>query len=83
MPYIANPDRLQFDKILDQIIKIESKGYLEYCIFKLMKIYMKDRKLTYTELHNTTYAAQHCADEFRRRYLDEREDQAIMENGDI
>jgi len=29
------------------------------------------------------YAIEHCADEFRRRFLDEREDEAIDINGDM
>ena len=60
-----------------------TKGELEYCIFKLMKTYMKDKPSRYSVLHDCTYASMHCADEFRRRYLDKREDDAISENGDV
>lgn len=81
MPYIK--DRERFDKIIDQFDYIPVKGDLEYCIFRLMLIYMRDKKWSYSELHNTSYAAMHCADEFRRRYLDKREDDAMKENGDI
>ena len=78
-------DRKDYDKFLDEIkeIGIGTKGQLEYCIFKLMKIYMKNRQVNYSNLHDTTYAAMHCADEFRRRYLDAREDEARNSNGDI
>jgi hypothetical protein len=83
MPYIKPEDRTKFDQHLDQIEKIENKGELEYCIFKLMKKYMNGKEVRYTILHDCTYAAMHCADEFRRRYLDKREDEAINQNGDI
>lgn len=83
MPYIKRLERLKYDSVLSQLKSIDTKGELEYCIFLLMKLYMNDKKVSYTELHNTVYAAQHCGDEFRRRYLDKREDQVINENGDI
>jgi hypothetical protein len=64
-------------------LKIDSKGSLEYIIYKIMKIYMSDKKYRYTTLHDCVYACQHCSDEFRRNYLDLRENQAKEENGDI
>jgi hypothetical protein len=83
MPYIRQGERLDFKGILDSLPPITTKGQLEYCIFKLMKLYMKSRMYSYTNLHDATYAAQHCADEFRRRFLDNREDDAQALNGDI
>lgn len=83
MPYIKSEARCPFDVALNSIEKIDTKGELEYCIFKLMKVYMNDKESRYSTLHDTTYAAMHCADEFRRRFLDKREDLAMLENGDI
>lgn len=83
MPYIKMEDRKKFDQALDEIYYISSKGELEYCIFKLMKKYMEDKEARYSTLHDCTYAAMHCADEFRRRFLDKREDEAMASNGDI
>ena len=83
MPYIKKEYRKFYDVIFSDFPSIDSKGELEYCIFSLMKRYMAARQYKYTDLHDTVYAAQHCADEFRRRYLDKREDEAIVENGDI
>lgn len=83
MPYIKQEDRQKYDEILDQLPVIGSKGELEYCIFKLMKKYMQYLNFKYSTLHDTVYAAMHCADEFRRRYLDQREDTARNENGDV
>jgi hypothetical protein len=62
---------------------MESKGDLEYCIFYLMRRFIYRLKKNYTNLHDVTYACHHASDEFRRRYLDERENDALSENGDI
>lgn len=85
MPYIKADRRLHFDKVLIQldVMTIENKGELEYCIFKLMQMYMRKKEVRYSNLHDTVYAAHHCGDEFRRRFLDKREDEAIKENGDV
>jgi hypothetical protein len=83
MPYIKGEDRTQYDKYLDELPCIGSKGELEYCIFKLMLLFMVDKAYRYSTLHDCTYAAQHCADEFRRRFLDRRENAALDTNGDI
>jgi hypothetical protein len=83
MPYLKKDMRTKFDEHLDKISSIETKGELEYCIYKLLNIYMMDKARKYSTLHDTVYAAQHCADEFRRRNLDVREDEARKENGDI
>ena len=83
MPYINQADRKIFDGILDMLTTIQNKGELEYCIFKIMRMYMRTKEHRYTNLHDTVYAAQHCADEFRRRFLDAREDGALRENGDV
>ena len=83
MPYIKQEERAKYYEVLNQLPEMQTKGDLEYCIFKLMKLFMKKRKRCYTELHSTVYAATHCADEFRRRYLDLREDEARIENGDV
>jgi len=83
MPYIKLKNRIKYNPHLNSIDKIETKGDLEYCIYRLMNKYMEDKDFTYTNLHDVVYAAQHCADEFRRRNLDVREDQARISNGDI
>jgi len=83
MPYIKQEDRIVYDEVFSKMPNIINKGELEYCIFTLMTLYMKDKEQRYSNLHDTVYAAQHCADEYRRRFLDKREDKAIKENGDI
>lgn len=83
MPYIKHEDREKYDKALELLPRIENKGDLEYCIYRLMKWYMHDRQFRYAELHDTVYAGIHSSHEFERRFLDNREDRAIKENGDI
>jgi len=83
MPYIKPQDRIKFDVVLERLPEIKVKGELEYCIFKLMKKYMVNKEWRYSTLHDTSYAAHHCGDEFRRRFLDTRENEAIEQNGDV
>ena len=83
MPYIAEVDRPQYSDILKQLPEIKTKGDLEFCIFTLQLKYMSTREYRYTQLHDAVYAAAHCSDEFRRRFLDARENTAILTNGDV
>jgi hypothetical protein len=86
MPYIDKVSRdfyTSVNKFIDEMLYINSKGDLEYLIFKLMRKYMLTRDYNYSNLHDCVYSAQHCSDEFRRRYLDKREDEAMLMNGDI
>ena len=86
MPYINGERRIVYKNFFPGIhsdVNIDTKGDLEYLVFKLMKKYMKNKEFRYSILHDCTYAIQHCADEFRRRYLDKRENEAREENGDV
>jgi len=83
MPYIKKELRNKYDNILNQLPIIDNKGDLEYCVFKLMKRFMKTREQRYSTLHEVVYAIMHCADEYRRRYLDKREDKTRKENTDV
>lgn len=86
MPYVNKEQREKYKNLLimvQNIPEIETKGDLEYLIFVLMKKYMSTREQRYSTLHDCTYATQHCSDEFRRRFLDKREDKARQSNGDI
>jgi len=83
MPYIKAELRDKYDKIINQLPNIDNKGDLEYIVTKVMKKFMKTRERRYSTLHEVVYAVMHCADEYRRRYLDKREDEAIIENGDV
>lgn len=87
MPYINQERRIVYKNLFKDIHDpdkhIDTKGDLEYLIFKLMKVYMNDKDFRYSTLHDVVYAVEHCADEFRRRFLDKREDDAREQNGDV
>ena len=83
MPYIKEIYRENYKDAISCINIIPTKGELEFLIYTMMVIYMSDKEERYSDLHDTVYAAQHCADEFRRRRLDKREDSAREDNGDI
>ena len=83
IPYIKKEFRKKYSKILEQLPDIESKGDLEYCVYYLMQKYMENKEFRYSVLHDCTYAVQHCSDEFRRRNLDVRENEARDKNGDV
>ena len=63
-PYIPQTDRKQFDEVLNKLTSIAHKGELEYCVFKLMLIYMVDKEERYSNLHDAVYATVHAAHEF-------------------
>lgn len=85
MPYIAKTEREKYLPLLLEIQKlpdIPNKGDLEFLLFTLMLKYMSNKEQRYSILHDVTYAAIHCGDEFRRRFLDIRENYAREINGD-
>jgi hypothetical protein len=83
MPYIKPIRRPPYRDVLDQLPAITCKGDLEYCIMWLQNHYMLYKNWSFDYLHDAVYAAQHCADEFRRQHLDKREDFAKAINGDV
>jgi len=85
MPYVTQKDRGKYAipvKFIKQAI-INTKGDLEYLVTVLMKQYMSTRERRYSTLHDVVYAVQHASDEYRRRHLDKREDEALEKNGDV
>ena len=86
MPYVDKNSRDKYkdvDKAISQISEITTKGDLEYLVFRLMVKFMATREKRYSTLHDVVYAVAHCSDEYRRRFLDKREDEARESNGDI
>jgi hypothetical protein len=85
MPYISKNEREKYLPLLLEIQKlpdIPDKGSLEFILFTIMLKYMSNKEQRYSILHDCTYAAQHVSDEFRRRFLDIRENYAREVNGD-
>ena len=86
MPYVDKTSRDKYKEIHKAICfteKIETKGDLEYLVFRLMIKFMETREKRYSTLHDCVYAVAHASDEYRRRYLDIRENEALEANGDI
>jgi len=86
MPYINKAQREKYINLslqIEHLPEIETKGDLEFIVFKLMKKYMSTREARYNILHDCTYAVVHAGEEFKRRFLDKREDKARQVNGDI
>ena len=86
MPYVDRASRDKYkeiNKAIAFIDKIETKGDLEYLVFRLMVKFMVTREKRYSTLHDVVYAVAHASDEYRRRYLDVRENEALEANGDI
>ena len=86
MPYISQDQRDKYFHLTTEIEKlneIETKGDLEFLVFYLMKKFMKTREKRYSTLHEVVYAVIHAGEEYKRRYLDVRENEAKEVNGDI
>ena len=82
-PYIEEKDRPKYRDILRQLPDIKTKGDLEYCVTCLQKLFMEGKPWRFVTIHDAVYGPIHCGDEFRRRYLDPRENQARETNGDV
>lgn len=86
MPYVNDEQRNRYFNLnlaMDLAPDIETKGDLEYLVFRLMLKYMKSREYRYGHLHDAVYGTIHSGEEFKRRYLDKRENEAMIQNGDI
>lgn len=82
MPHIKPDFRPKYNDILNLLPPIESKGDLEYIIYRTLKLFMKTRDSNFTNLHEAVYGGIHASEEFKRNYLDKREDFAISQNGE-
>ena len=84
MPHISEERKQIYLDLKSEIIRTEilEKGDLEYIIYTLLKQYMSTREFRYGDLHEAVYGCIHAGEEFKRLYLDKREDQAISKNGE-
>jgi len=84
MPYIKQEKRLILENYLEEIApSLEAKGELTYCIYKLGIEYLKHHDINYQNISDCISAMNDAAAEFRRRILNDYEDEKIRENGDI
>lgn len=84
MPHISQIRRFIYRNLLEEIQKttIDNKGELEYLIYNLLKRFMSTRDKKYSTLHEAVYGGIHACEEYKRLYLDKREDKAMAENGE-
>jgi len=84
MPHTKQQDREPYKEVVNKLthIQFKTKGDLEYLIYCCLAIYKESRETNYVNLHDAVYAAHHAGDEFKRRYLDVREDRAANQNGE-
>lgn len=84
MPYIKKIDREKFEESLHDIaINIKSKGEFNYCIYKLMKLFIYYNKENYDNYATCMSSVVGALLEFNRREISEYEDRKIEENGDV
>jgi hypothetical protein len=79
MPYITKKER----EDLEYGSPIKTAGQLNYCITKMIKQYMEDKKLSYQVINDIVGALDGAKVEFQRRVVAPYEDKKIEENGDV
>ena len=84
MPYIKRERRKILDAHLEECAaKIETKGELNYCIYKLATLLIGRIGESYDKLSMCSSAMEHAKMEWYRRRLVPYEERKIEENGDI
>jgi len=84
MPHINQTQRSLYTNLIYELsnVTIDNKGDLEFIIYNVLKQYMKSREKRYSTYHDAVYGGIHACEEYKRLYLDKREDKAISENGE-
>lgn len=88
MPYIKQDRRDVLDSHIEELViaikglnALERKGNCNYVFTKILNGVFPDNK--YHEISEAMAALSDCRDEYYRRRMAPREDQAIQENGDV
>ena len=85
MPYIKDEDKKI--KLRDAVQSVSGllsdPGSLACLVATAMDEYMKTRKFGWNDLGDCYKAVDLTTQDFRRRFIDAREDQVIVENGDV
>jgi hypothetical protein len=84
MPHISKSQREIYSTFISELLRTEilTKGDLEYIIYNVVKQFMATREFRYSNLHDAVYGCIHAGEEYKRLYLDKREDKAIEDNGE-
>lgn len=84
MPYIKKHKRLIFDNNLEKISnEISSTGELNYCIYKLFKLWLQTRGVNYDSISDCIKTMECAKLEFYRMILSPYENIKIKENGNV
>lgn len=84
MPYIQKNRRKTLDScFLTLYLEIETKGELTYCLYRIVKDYIKMKGKSYQNISEAISSVADTEHELRRRVLNPYEDKKIKENGDI
>ena len=83
MPYIRT-NRIKIDKHLNSTIdEVKNTGDLNYCIYKLCKLWVKREGINYENLSNCIKTFECAKLEFYRMILVPYENKKIEENGNV
>lgn len=82
MPYINQTERPILDELVETLASygIEANGDLAYVLYAYCKRHIPNK---YNAIKNFRAELIETGDEIRRRLMEEREDAAIKENGDV
>jgi len=83
MPYITQNLRKYFDECGIKELKIDNPGELNYCITKLVTMYLQGKDLKYQVINDIVGALEGAKQEFYRRIAVPYEMQKEAENGDV
>lgn len=84
MPYIKKYKRLKVDKKLEEISKeISESGELNYCIYKLCKLWLDNKEINYDSISDCIKTLECAKLEFYRMILSPYEDIKIKKNGNV
>lgn len=84
MPYIDKNSRTKLDKTISDLANlIQTSGEANYCIFKLMELYMISNTKSYSSISNCISIFECAKMEFYRRIAVSYEENKKEKNGDI
>lgn len=94
MPYILPHERTKYDPHIDSLAAILNKqasndvisGDMNYVLFRLAKLLCDSEsggECKYARMAVVRSALREAHDEFKRRFMDDYEDEKIVVNGDV
>ena len=81
MPYIKKEDRKRLAHFDNQ--HPQTAGELNYLLTLLVQSYVKEKGICYQSFNDAVGALAGCQAEFTRRFINQYEDEKILQNGDV